>query len=61
MGGLDVPDADYGPLPNPAQLARVEGFLSRAPDHARLVTGGHRVGERGYCYAPTVHGRPAAG
>ena len=54
VGGLDVPDADYGPLNNPAQLARVEGFLSRAPDHARLVTGGHRVGERGYCFAPTV-------
>ena len=54
VGGLDVRDADYGPLNNPAQLARVEGFLSRAPDHARLVTGGHRVGERGYCFAPTV-------
>jgi betaine-aldehyde dehydrogenase len=53
-GGLDVPGADYGPLNNPAQLARVEGFLSRAPGHARLVHGGHRVGERGYCFAPTV-------
>jgi betaine-aldehyde dehydrogenase len=53
-GGLDVPDADYGPLNNPAQLARVEGFLSRGPAHARLVTGGHRVGERGYCFEPTV-------
>jgi betaine-aldehyde dehydrogenase len=54
VGGLDVPDADYGPLNNPAQLARVEGFLSRGPDHAQVVTGGHRVGERGYCFAPTV-------
>src|SRR5450631_3464123 len=54
VGGLDVPDADYGPLNNPAQLARVEGFLSRGPDHAEVVTGGHRVGERGYCFAPTV-------
>ena len=54
VGGLDVPGADYGPLNNPVQLARVEGFLNRAPDHARLVTGGHRVGERGYCFAPTV-------
>ena len=49
-----MPDADYGPLNNPAQLARVEGFLSRGPDHAEVVTGGHRVGERGYCFAPTV-------
>jgi betaine-aldehyde dehydrogenase len=54
VGGLDVPGADYGPLNNPAQLARVEGFLSRGPDHAEVVAGGHRVGERGYCFAPTV-------
>ncbi len=53
-GGLERPDADYGPLNNPAQLARVEGFLNRAPGHAKVLTGGHRVGERGYCYAPTV-------
>src|SRR5712691_24677 len=54
VGGLDVPGADYGPLNNPNQLARVEGFLARRPGHARVVTGGTRVGERGYCFAPTV-------
>ena len=54
VGGLDVPDADYGPLNNPAQLARVEGFLARRPGHARIVTGGTPTGERGYCFAPTV-------
>src|SRR5450631_2135135 len=54
VGGLDVPDADFGPLNNPAQLARVEGFLSRGPAHADVITGGHRVGERGYCFEPTV-------
>jgi betaine-aldehyde dehydrogenase len=54
VGGLDVPDADYGPLNNPNQLARVEGFLARRPDHTRIVTGGAHVGERGYCFAPTV-------
>jgi len=53
-GGLDQPDADFGPLNNPAQLARVSGFVDRAPDHATVVVGGHPVGERGYCYAPTV-------
>ncbi|HEX3487997.1 MAG TPA: gamma-aminobutyraldehyde dehydrogenase [Streptosporangiaceae bacterium] len=53
-GGLDQPDADFGPLNNPAQLSRVSGFVDRAPDHATVVAGGHRVGERGYCYAPTV-------
>jgi betaine-aldehyde dehydrogenase len=54
VGGLDVPDADYGPLNNLNQLARVEGFLARRGGHARVVTGGNRVGERGYCFAPTV-------
>jgi len=54
VGGLDVPEADYGPLNNPVQLARVEGFLARRPGHAQVVAGGSRVGERGYCFAPTV-------
>ncbi|HEY1620855.1 MAG TPA: gamma-aminobutyraldehyde dehydrogenase, partial [Streptosporangiaceae bacterium] len=53
-GGRDLPDADFGPLNNPAQLARVTGFVERTPGHASVVTGGHHVGERGYCYAPTV-------
>ena len=54
VGGLDVQDADYGPLNNPVQLSRVEGFLDRRPDHAEVLTGGRRVGDRGYCFAPTV-------
>ncbi len=53
-GGLDVPDAYFGPLNNPNQLARVEGMVERRPSHSELVSGGHRVGERGYLYAPTV-------
>jgi betaine-aldehyde dehydrogenase len=53
-GGLDVPDAYFGPLNNANQLARVEGFVERRPGHSELVAGGHRVGERGYLYAPTV-------
>jgi betaine-aldehyde dehydrogenase len=52
--GRDVPDAYFGPLNNPAQLSRVEGFLERAPAHTAVATGGHRVGERGFCFAPTV-------
>jgi betaine-aldehyde dehydrogenase len=48
------PEATYGPLNSEAQLARVGGFLDRLPDHARLVAGGHRVGDRGYFWEPTV-------
>ncbi len=52
--GPDDEDASYGPLNNPGQLARVAGFVDRTPDHAQVRTGGHRVGSRGYFYAPTV-------
>lgn len=54
VGGRDVTDADYGPLNNANQLARVQGFLERRPDHAQLLTGGQQVGDRGYLFAPTV-------
>jgi betaine-aldehyde dehydrogenase len=53
-GGLDVQDAYFGPLNNANQLARVEGFFQRVPDHAQVETGGHRVGSRGYLFEPTV-------
>jgi betaine-aldehyde dehydrogenase len=29
-------------------------MVERLPDHAEVLTGGHRVGERGYFYEPTV-------
>ncbi|WP_307831181.1 aminobutyraldehyde dehydrogenase [Nucisporomicrobium flavum] len=54
VGAPGEVDADYGPLNNETQLARVRGFLDRAPDHAEIVTGGRRVGERGYFVEPTV-------
>jgi len=54
VGGLDVTDADVGPLNNVHQLARVQGFLDRRPQHADVVTGGERIGERGYFFTPTV-------
>jgi betaine-aldehyde dehydrogenase len=52
--GPDNTDAFYGPLNNPNQLARVSGMVDRTPDHARVVTGGHRSGARGFFYEPTV-------
>jgi betaine-aldehyde dehydrogenase len=47
-------DAAYGPVNNANQLARVSGFVDRLPDHAQLVAGGHRIGDRGYFYEATV-------
>ncbi|HEX6870624.1 MAG TPA: gamma-aminobutyraldehyde dehydrogenase [Micromonosporaceae bacterium] len=54
VGGPDDPDAYFGPVNNPAQLARVQGFLARTPEHAEVVSGGRRIGERGYFLEPTV-------
>jgi betaine-aldehyde dehydrogenase len=54
VGGLEVEDADFGPLNSEAQLDRLGGFLERLPSHAEVVTGGSRVGSRGFCFAPTV-------
>ncbi len=47
-------DVLYGPLNNANQLARVQGFLERLPDHAEVTNGGARKGERGFFYEPTV-------
>jgi betaine-aldehyde dehydrogenase len=44
----------YGPLNNASQLSQVSGFLEGTPDHATVVAGGRRQGERGYFFEPTV-------
>ncbi|MEV4354161.1 gamma-aminobutyraldehyde dehydrogenase [Nonomuraea sp. NPDC049625] len=53
-GDLGNEDALYGPLNNENQLSRVQGFIDRVPAHAKVLTGGHRVGEKGYFFAPTI-------
>ncbi|GAA4656324.1 gamma-aminobutyraldehyde dehydrogenase [Streptomyces chumphonensis] len=52
----DVSDEDcfYGPLNNAVHLEKVQGFIERLPAHAKVETGGERVGEQGYFFAPTV-------
>jgi betaine-aldehyde dehydrogenase len=52
--GPDDAEAAYGPLNNVNQLERVSGMVDRVPDHARVLAGGGRVGDRGYFYSPTV-------
>jgi betaine-aldehyde dehydrogenase len=53
-GMPDDEDVLFGPVNNVNQLARVTGFVDRAPDHARIAAGGHRQGDTGYFYEPTV-------
>jgi betaine-aldehyde dehydrogenase len=54
VGGPDDTTADFGPVNNAVQLERVSGFLDRTPDHAEVVAGGHRIGDRGWFVEPTV-------
>jgi betaine-aldehyde dehydrogenase len=53
-GQPDDDDVLYGPVNNANQLNRVSGFIDRLPDHASVETGGSRVGDHGYFFAPTV-------
>ncbi len=53
-GDPEDEDVLYGPLNNPNQLEHVSGMVNRLPDHAEVVTGGERVGDRGFFYSPTV-------
>ena len=53
-GDPEDEDVLYGPLNNPNQLEHVSGMVERLPDHAEVVTGGQRVGERGFFFSPTV-------
>jgi betaine-aldehyde dehydrogenase len=54
--GYDPNDEDlfFGPINNINQLRHVSGLVDRAADHARVVTGGKQIGDRGYFYEPTV-------
>jgi len=56
VGPPTTDGADFGPVNNAAQLARVAGFIDRLPDHAHLAAGGRRLSALGdgYFYAPTV-------
>lgn len=52
--GLDE-TSQLGPLANARRLAAMETFVEDARQRqGRIVTGGHRVGNEGYFFAPTV-------
>ncbi|MDV6270806.1 aminobutyraldehyde dehydrogenase [Rhodococcus globerulus] len=52
--GPDAKDPFYGPLNNARQLQAVSTKIAELSEHAVIRIGGHRVGERGYYFAPTV-------
>ena len=52
-----APDEDgilFGPVNNANQLAQVSGVIDDLPGNAKIETGGHRQGSRGYYYEATV-------
>jgi betaine-aldehyde dehydrogenase len=53
---VGMPDEDVlvGPVNNASQLARVKGFIDRAPAHARITAGGSAIDRPGYFWNPTV-------
>jgi succinate-semialdehyde dehydrogenase/glutarate-semialdehyde dehydrogenase len=52
--GLE-PDSRMGSLANPRRVAAIEGMVQDAVGKgAKLETGGHRVGNKGHFYEPTV-------
>jgi betaine-aldehyde dehydrogenase len=54
IGQPDNDEALFGPVNNRSQFERVNGFVSRAPQHASVVAGGSPVGGDGFFIAPTV-------
>ena len=56
LGDTTDPETNLGPLSSAVHRERVEGFIQRAPDHARVVTGGKEPDLPGFFFEPTVVG-----
>ena len=54
VGGPTDEDATVPPMNNERQMDQVLGFLARTPEHAEIVAGGVRQGDRGFFIEPTV-------
>ncbi len=50
----DDPDAFYGPLNNINHFNEVTKKVGAIPPHATIVTGGKRVGDKGFFFEPTI-------
>ena len=53
-GTPDREDILFGPVNNASQLERVQGFISRLPNHADIAIGGHSLAGAGYFHEATV-------
>lgn len=53
-GKPDDEDAFYGSLNNIRHFEKVTAVLAGLPTHATVVTGGNRIGDKGYYIEPTI-------
>jgi len=54
IGDPDKEETVMGPLVDQAQFDRVSGFIERGKSQGKLLTGGSRVGEKGFFIEPTA-------
>ncbi|KAA0021783.1 gamma-aminobutyraldehyde dehydrogenase [Antrihabitans cavernicola] len=54
VGLPDDPDTFYGPLNNINHFTEVTKKVGAIPAHATIVTGGKRLGDRGFFFEPTI-------
>jgi betaine-aldehyde dehydrogenase len=54
VGTPDNDDALFGAVNNRSQYERIQGFLSRTPEHARVAAGGSTLDRDGFFIQPTV-------
>ena len=54
IGDTLSPQTTLGPVNSERQRERIEGFLSRRPEHAEIVTGGTQSQRPGFFLEPTV-------
>jgi aldehyde dehydrogenase (NAD+) len=54
IGDPEAESTQLGPLIDKAQFDRVSGFVERGRDQGTLLTGGSRIGDKGFFIEPTV-------
>ena len=54
LGDTFDPSTTLGPVNSARQRERLDRFLSRRPDHARIVTGGNHPDLPGFYLEPTI-------
>jgi succinate-semialdehyde dehydrogenase / glutarate-semialdehyde dehydrogenase len=55
VGDGFAPDTNMGPLANPRRVDAMQAYIADAVEHgAEVVTGGHRIGEQGNFFEPTL-------